>query len=91
MRTSPCYEDFAFFRLSAQRFFIISDMRFLAGALMVLRGRDEDFPFRTVFLRASPRELAFFSKVMAWLIRSLSSSSSPRILSRSKAKPPGRL
>jgi hypothetical protein len=83
------YEDFAFFRFSAQRFFIISDSRFLAAALMPPRRCPSDLPFPAALLRMLPEELIPLSEAMAWLMRSLSCSNSATILSISNAEPPG--
>jgi hypothetical protein len=79
------YEDLAFFRFSAQRFFIISDNRFLAAALILPRLLEPGLTFPAALLLALPGELTPLSEVMAWLIRSRSCSNSARILSISKA------
>jgi hypothetical protein len=80
------YEDFAaFFRLSAQRFFIIAEMRFLAAGLIRRRRRDADLPFPAAAFRAL---LAPLSEAKARSMRSLSCSSSPIIVSMFKGEPP---
>ena len=76
--------------ISAQRFFIISDNRFLAAELILPRRCLPELPFPAALFRVLPEELIPLSEAMAWLMRSLSCSNSATILPISKAEPPGR-
>src|SRR6266851_896715 len=78
-------EDLALRLLSAQRFFISSDNRFLPAAVRRRPRRAlEPWPLPAAVFRALVGKLRSFSRAMAWFSRSRSCSSSATIFSRSK-------
>ena len=91
-RSADGYEDLALRLLSAQRFFISSDNRFLPAAVRPRpRRATEPLSSRAAVFRALAGKLRSLSRSMAWFSRSRSCSSSATIFSRSKIVLHGRV